>query len=57
MKIKNHNFIKSSFDLAKNREMIKKTKESSGKSGSFFFITYDYKFIIKIIKDSEKNVF
>ena len=32
------------------------TKEGSGKSGSFFYVTYDKKFIIKTLRREEKDV-
>jgi hypothetical protein len=34
-----------------------KAKESAGKSGSFFFFSYDKKFLLKTMNDSEMDVF
>jgi len=36
-----------------NKANIKKIRESSGKSGSFFFFTHDNNFVIKTITSSE----
>ena len=43
-----------SLDVEKNKEMIFKAGESSGKSGSFFFFSKDNRFIIKTLKAGEK---
>ena len=32
-------------------------KESAGKSGSFFFFSYDKKFILKTMNDNEMDIF
>ena len=40
-----------------NRDQISKAGEGSGKSGSFFFFTYDRKFIIKTMSDAELKNF
>jgi hypothetical protein len=40
-----------SLDINKNREMIFKAGEGSGKSGSFFFFSKDNKFLIKTLKN------
>ncbi len=45
-----------SLDVNKNRKMIFKAGESSGKSGSFFFFSHDNKFIIKTLKGNEKQL-
>ena len=45
-----------SLDINKNREMIFKAGEGSGKSGSFFFLTHDKKFMIKTINASELKI-
>lgn len=34
-----------------------KAKESAGKSGSFFFFSYDKQFLIKTMNDNEMEVF
>ena len=39
--------------MDKNRGNISKAKESIGKSGSFFFSTYDKKFILKTLYPKE----
>jgi hypothetical protein len=44
-----------SLDPLENRESMLKIRESSGKSGSFFFFSHDQRFIIKTIKDHELN--
>lgn len=49
--------IKESLSTEKNRKSVFKAKESAGKSGSFFFFSYDRKFIIKTMNSSEKKVF
>jgi len=41
-------------NLEKNKQNIQNIKESQGKSGSFFFFTYDKKFIIKTLEEAEK---
>jgi len=38
-----------------NQKIILKAGESKGKSGSFFFWTYDQKFMIKTINRTELN--
>lgn len=40
-------------DIFLNKETIKKAKQSTGKSGSFFFFSYDKKFILKTISIRE----
>ena len=48
--------LMQSLDVNKNRKMIFKAGESAGKSGSFFFFSYDNKFIIKTLKGNEKQL-
>lgn len=43
----------SSLDPLFNRDKMLEIKESSGKSGSFFFFSHDNRFIIKTVKDHE----
>lgn len=45
-----------SLDPIKNKINMLKIKESEGKSGSFFFFSYDKKFIIKTVKSHELEV-
>ena len=47
--------IIKSFSPIKNKSVIAKMGESKGKSGSFFFYSYDRKFIIKTITNEEKE--
>lgn len=42
-----------SLDPIMNKDQMLQIKESAGKSGSFFFFSYDKKFIIKTVKDHE----
>jgi len=49
--------ILGSLDAAKNRQQVFKAKESAGKSGSFFFFSYDRRFLIKTMNNSELEVF
>lgn len=49
--------IKISLSTEKNHKSVFKAKESAGKSGSFFFFSFDRKFIIKTMNSSEKAVF
>lgn len=49
--------ILKSFDIDENiGTKTFQTKEGSGKSGSFFYVTYDKKFIIKTLRREEKDV-
>jgi len=48
--------IQNSFCPSMNREQVFKTGEGSGKSGSFFFLTHDKRFMIKTIKASELKI-
>jgi hypothetical protein len=50
-----YNELILSLDPIENRDSMLKIKESSGKSGSFFFFSHDQRFIIKTIKDHELN--
>ena len=43
----------NSLNLATNLEQIKKSKESMGRSGSFFFFSTDRKLILKTLKSGE----
>lgn len=45
--------IFQSLNLEQNKEAILKSKESMGKSGSFFFFSYDRRFIVKTLKTEE----
>jgi 1-phosphatidylinositol-4-phosphate 5-kinase len=49
--------IRSSLSTDANRESVFKAKESAGKSGSFFFFSYDRRFIIKTMNNAELNLF
>jgi len=49
--------IRESLSTEKNRKSVFKAKESAGKSGSFFFFSFDRKFIIKTMNENEKAVF
>lgn len=51
------NDLLDSLKTEKNFEEIFKAKKSAGKSGSFFFFSYDKRFLIKTMNDSEKKVF
>lgn len=46
-----------SLSIELNKKQVFKAKESAGKSGSFFFFSYDRKFLIKTMNDSELEVF
>jgi 1-phosphatidylinositol-4-phosphate 5-kinase len=48
--------IQKSLKPELNREQVFKAKESAGKSGSFFFFSYDKKFLLKTMNDSEMKV-
>lgn len=45
--------FKDSFDIQKNLPNLSKFTGSEGKSGSIFFFTYDNKYLLKTISDSE----
>jgi len=49
--------IRESLSTEKNHKSVFKAKESAGKSGSFFFFSFDRRFIIKTMNASEKKVF
>jgi 1-phosphatidylinositol-4-phosphate 5-kinase len=48
--------IRKSFSLEKNRKQVFKAGQAAGRSGSFFFFTYDRRFIVKTLQGSEKRV-
>ena len=48
--------ISQSFCPELNREQVFKTSEGSGKSGSFFFLTHDKRFMIKTVTKSELKI-
>lgn len=43
-----------SLSLTKNRNMVFKAGEGAGMSGSFFFFSYDNKFLIKTLQGCDK---
>ena len=45
--------LQESFDIERNSKAIFKAGESQGKSGSFFFFTYDKRFLIKTMTKKE----
>lgn len=49
--------IQRSLNTEPNRSQVFKAKESAGKSGSFFFFSYDKKFLLKTMNDNEMKVF
>lgn len=49
--------IQQSLNTEKNRQQVFKAKESAGKSGSFFFFSFDKKFLLKTMNDGEMEVF
>ena len=53
----NMDVIKDSLSADKNRDMVFKAGESQGKSGSFFFFSYDKKFIIKTMTHGDLDSF
>ena len=48
--------ILESFDIQSNIKEMFQSGEGSGRSGSFFFITQDKKFMIKTLRGEEKDV-
>ena len=52
-----NDIIINSFLPQKNQNSIKQMMESKGKSGSFFFHSYDHKFLIKTITSEELDLF
>ena len=51
----NRKILDDSFNLTKNINNISNLKISEGKSGSFFFFTYDNRFLMKTIPEGEKK--
>ena len=49
--------INESFDIDLNIQSCKDAGESTGKSGSFFFFSYDRRFIIKTMFQEELELF
>lgn len=49
--------VQMSLNTELNRQQVFKAKESAGKSGSFFFFSYNKKFLLKTMNDSEMEVF
>lgn len=49
----NYEQLEVSLDVNLNNESIKKTKESLGASGSFFFFSHDHRFVIKTIEEGD----
>ena len=47
--------ILNSLSLDKNRDSVFRAGEGTGRSGSFFFFSYDRKFIIKTLKGNERE--
>jgi 1-phosphatidylinositol-4-phosphate 5-kinase len=45
-----------SLSLEENRNMVFKAGEGAGMSGSFFFFSYDNKFLIKTLQGNDKKV-
>lgn len=48
--------LEKSFAPELNREQVFKTGEGSGKSGSFFFLTHDKRFMIKTVTKNELKI-
>lgn len=48
--------VMDSLSLEANRKMVFKSGEGAGQSGSFFFFSYDNKFIIKTLRGIEKDI-
>jgi 1-phosphatidylinositol-4-phosphate 5-kinase len=48
--------IYRSLDLEMNRNMVFKAGEGAGQSGSFFFFSYDNKFLIKTMTQREMDL-
>lgn len=51
------NTLIDSLDAGKNRDMVFRAGEGAGASGSFFFFSYDRKFIIKTMNNAELKIF
>ena len=47
--------LMASLSCEKNRDMVFKAGEGAGQSGSFFFFSYDNRFIIKTLRGHEKQ--
>ena len=52
--IKSEDLMKS-LSCEMNRDMVFKAGEGTGQSGSFFFFSYDNRFIIKTLRGHEKE--
>ena len=48
--------LEKSFSPDLNTDQVFKAGEGSGKSGSFFFLTHDKKFMIKTVSKSELDI-
>ena len=48
--------MKDSLSLVENRHMVFKAGQGAGASGSFFFFSYDSKFLIKTLAGFEKKI-
>jgi 1-phosphatidylinositol-4-phosphate 5-kinase len=48
--------MQKSLSLEANNKMVFKAGQGAGKSGSFFFFSYDNKFLIKTMKSSERKL-
>ena len=49
--------LQRSLEVNLNRNQVFKSGQGAGKSGSFFFYSFDNKFLIKTISQSEKDLF
>jgi len=49
--------LKKSLSIEENRRMIFNAGEGAGRSGSFFFFSYDNRFLIKTLLGPEKKIF
>jgi len=47
--------IQDSLDLVKNHNMVLKAGEGAGRSGSFFFFSYDNKYLVKTVNSVDKS--
>ena len=47
--------LMESLSVVKNYQMVFKAGEGAGASGSFFFFSYDNRFLIKTLQGEEKN--
>lgn len=48
--------VMRSLSLEANRKSVFSSGEGTGQSGSFFFFSYDSKFIIKTLRGAEKEI-